>query len=152
MPLYFAYGSNMDRTAMLRRCPGSRPLGLAKFMRRRLVIMQEGYASIVRDPRASVHGVLFDLALSDVAALDRYEAVGRGLYAKMLQSVIRTPGGPVRALVYVGRSGEGGEPLRGYLEGVMAAGRQAGLPENYLQQVAMLSQPAVRMSSAAGLR
>jgi hypothetical protein len=29
MTLYFAYGSNMDRPAMKRRCPGARALGPA---------------------------------------------------------------------------------------------------------------------------
>ncbi|HEY6732614.1 MAG TPA: gamma-glutamylcyclotransferase, partial [Roseiarcus sp.] len=28
MPLYFAYGSNMDVAAMARRCPRSKALGL----------------------------------------------------------------------------------------------------------------------------
>ncbi|HLH12995.1 MAG TPA: gamma-glutamylcyclotransferase family protein, partial [Methylovirgula sp.] len=78
--LYFAYGSNMDRAAMHRRCPNSRALGRARLARHRLFIAAPGYVSIKTDPRADVHGVLYDLALSDVAALDRYEEVGRGLY------------------------------------------------------------------------
>ena len=30
MPLYFAYGANMDRAAMAERCPRSTPLGLVR--------------------------------------------------------------------------------------------------------------------------
>ena len=52
MPLYFAYGSNMDRTAMLARCPHSRPVGPARLMRHRFFVMDEGYASVLRDPAA----------------------------------------------------------------------------------------------------
>ena len=87
MPLYFAYGSNMDRAAMARRCPASRVLGLGRLNRHRLVIMREGYASVERFPTGTVWGVLWDLALSDVPALDRYEGVASGLYVKAQQPV-----------------------------------------------------------------
>src|SRR5579863_7194541 len=80
MPLYFAYGANMDRAAMAARCPRSTPLGPAALMRHRLAIMREGWLTVVRDARARAHGVLWDLALADVPALDRFEGVGAGLY------------------------------------------------------------------------
>ena len=31
MPLYFAYGSNMDVEGMTRRCPRAKPLGRARL-------------------------------------------------------------------------------------------------------------------------
>ena len=37
---------------------------------------------MVRDPRRTIWGLLWDLALSDVPALDRYEGVAGGLYVK----------------------------------------------------------------------
>lgn len=148
MPLYFAYGSNMDVAAMRRRCPASRPLGPARLARHRLAIMREGYASVVRDPRATVHGLLWDLALSDMPALDRYEGVASGLYAKLQQPVL-TGAGPRRALVYVGRGAAGGTPRPGYLEDVLAAGRAAGLPDQYLRELAMLAPARARMPEAA---
>ena len=73
MPLYFAYGGNMDVAAMAQRCPRSKPLGLARLARHRLTVMREGWLTVVRDARSDVHGVLWDLALSDVPALDRFE-------------------------------------------------------------------------------
>ncbi len=156
MPLYFAYGSNMDRAAMAVRCPRSKPLGLARLMRHRFVILQAGYASVERDPRAVVQGVLYDLALADVAALDRYEAVGHGLYSKVIQSVIRASGGPVRALVYVGRGASGGRPLPGYMEGVVAGARAAGLAEEYLAGLAraggLVAEASAPKSRLPGLR
>lgn len=132
MPLYFAYGSNMDVGAMARRCPASRPLGVARLARHRFAILQAGYATVVRDPRSTVHGLLYDLALADVHALDRYEDTGRGLYRKVVQPVLRQEGGPVQALVYIGAGASGGKPLPGYVEGVIAAARTAGLPDSYL--------------------
>ena len=84
MPLYFAYGSNMDIAAMARRCPASRPLGIARLARHRFAILQAGYATVVR------------------------------------------------ALVYIGAGRSGGQPRPGYMEGVIAAARTAGLPAAYL--------------------
>ncbi len=85
-------------------------------------------------PRRTVHGVVWDLALSDVPALDRYESLGTGLYSKINQPVVME-GGARRALVYVGRSARPGKPKPGYLEGVLAAARAWGLPSEYLYEL-----------------
>jgi Gamma-glutamyl cyclotransferase, AIG2-like len=127
MPLYFAYGSNMDAAAMARRCPRSKPIGLARLERHRLAIMREGFLTVVRAPRSTVHGLLWDLALADVPALDRYEGLSNGLYAKILQPVAAS-GGAKRALVYVGANSGPGAPNPDYMAGVLAAARGAGIP------------------------
>ncbi len=127
MPLYFAYGANMDVAAMARRCPSSKQLGLARLPRHRWIISTDGYATVLRDPRREVMGLLWDLALSDVPALDRFEDVPR-LYRKVTQPVISTAG-IRRALVYIGRSAEPGKPRSGYLEDVLRAAEAAGLPK-----------------------
>ncbi|RVU17179.1 gamma-glutamylcyclotransferase family protein [Methylobacterium oryzihabitans] len=132
MPLYFAYGSNMDRAAMARRCPGAEPVEVARLHRHRFVIMREGYASVVRDPGHTVWGLLWSLTLADIPPLDRYEGVAGGLYVKAQQPVTVAGGGVRRALIYLGRS-QGGAPRPGYLEGVVAAAREAGLPGPYLR-------------------
>ena len=138
MPVYFAYGSNMDVEAMAQRCPRSRPIGLGRLARHRITLLPEGYANVLRDPRRNVHGVIWDLALADVRALDAYEDVGRGLYRKLIQPVLRAQGGSVQALVYVGR-GEGGTPVSGYLEDVLEAARSWNLPKAYLAELAALA-------------
>ena len=88
MPLYFAYGSNMDVDAMARRCPRAKPLGAARLPRHRLAVMREGWLTATRDPRGEVHGVLWDVAFADMRALDQYEGSPSGLYAKARQPVI----------------------------------------------------------------
>jgi gamma-glutamylcyclotransferase (GGCT)/AIG2-like uncharacterized protein YtfP len=130
MPLYFAYGANMDAAAMAVRCPRSTLIGQGRLNRHRFIIMREGYASVVRDPRASVWGVVWDLALSDVSALDRYEGVASGLYAKATQP-ISVPGGAKRALIYLGGTSITGAPRPRYLESVLAAAEAAQLPPAY---------------------
>jgi gamma-glutamylcyclotransferase (GGCT)/AIG2-like uncharacterized protein YtfP len=148
MPLYFAYGSNMDRIAMAARCPGSKPLGPARLARHRFVVTAEGYASVLRDPRRTVWGLLWELALADVPALDRYESVASGLYTKLMQPVIGELGAR-RALVYVGRNPAIGQPRPGYLEGVIAAAREAGLPDDYIREIEAWSGDGATRAAAA---
>jgi gamma-glutamylcyclotransferase (GGCT)/AIG2-like uncharacterized protein YtfP len=126
MPLYFAYGANMDVASMANRCPASKPLGLARLPRHRWIISTDGYATVVKDPRKEVHGMLWDLALSDVPPLDRFEDVPR-LYRKITQTVISTKG-IRRALIYIGRASDAGRPRQGYLDDVIRAAERAGLP------------------------
>ena len=126
-PLYFAYGSNMNVIAMARRCPRSKALGLARLARHRLQVMREGWLTAVRDPRSAVHGVLWDLALSDVAALDRYEGAPQGLYAKLMQPVVAERG-PKQAIVYFGANAGPGTARPAYIAEVIAAARSWPLP------------------------
>lgn len=134
MPLYFAYGANMDIADMASRAPNSRPLGPARLPRHRFIIMKEGYASVVRDPRHAVHGLLWDLALADLRPLDKFEGVDRGLYTKIDQPVV-VDGGAKRALVYIGRSAEPGRPKAGYLEAIIAAAQELCFPAIYLGEL-----------------
>jgi gamma-glutamylcyclotransferase (GGCT)/AIG2-like uncharacterized protein YtfP len=149
MPLYFAYGANMDTSGMARRCPSSRPIGLARLPRHRWIISSDGYANVVRDPRREVQGMLWDLALSDVPTLDRFEDVPR-IYRKVMQPVISEKG-IRRALVYVGRATEPGRPRPGYLDAVIAAAEAAAL--HPAQIAAMKSfgdaRPAMRPTATA---
>jgi Gamma-glutamyl cyclotransferase, AIG2-like len=127
MPLYFAYGSNMSVQAMARRCPRSKPIGVARLERHRLAVMREGWLTAARDPRSAVHGVLWDLALSDVPALDRYEGLAQKLYGKIAQPVVAL-GGAKRALVYFGANSGPGIPRAGYIADIVAAARAWPLP------------------------
>jgi AIG2-like family len=125
----------MDVAGMEARCPRSKPLGLARLARHRLAIMREGWLTATRDARESVHGVLWDLALSDVTSLDRHEGLGEGLYTKTLQSVA-TQNGARRALIYFGANAGPGIARPDYLEIVVAAARRWRLPEVTLAALA----------------
>jgi hypothetical protein len=141
MPLYFAYGSNMDRVAMAARCPASKPFAVARLARHRFIVTREGYASVLRDPRRTVWGLLWNIAFADMPALDRYESVASGLYVKLTQPVI-TDRGARQALIYVARNAAPGQPRPGYMEGVAAAARAAGLPGDYIAEIEALSPQA----------
>ena len=147
MPLYFAYGANMDVAAMAQRCPNSKPLGLARLPRHRFIVTRDGYASVIRDPREEVHGVLWDCSLSDMRVLDKFEELASGLYVKISQPVI-VEGGAKRALVYIGRSGTVGKPRPGYMEQVIAAAKDQALPEAYIASLnRFLTKPTLDLKS-----
>jgi hypothetical protein len=117
----------MGIDAMARRCPRSKALGLARLERHRLAVMREGWLTAIRDTRSAVHGVLWDLALSDVAALDRHEALPQGLYTKETQPIIAERG-PKRAIVYFGTNAGPGVPRPAYIAEVLAAAKSWPLP------------------------
>ena len=100
--------------------------------------MREGWLTVTRDPNAVVHGLLWDLALPDMPALDRYEDLASGLYTKISQPVV-TAGGPKRALVYVGANVGPGPGDREYLAGVLAAARTLPLPDEGIATIARLA-------------
>ena len=135
MPLYFAYGSNMDAVAMRKMCPRSTPLGPARLMHHRFAILQAGYATVEPDPLASVHGLLFDVDQIDFPALDRYEGLSVGLYVRLLKSVFRDNGPVAAAFVYLGCGASGGQALPGYMECVAGLARAANFPREYVVEL-----------------
>jgi gamma-glutamylcyclotransferase (GGCT)/AIG2-like uncharacterized protein YtfP len=149
--LHFAYGSNMDRAAMRRRCPTAAAIAPARLDGWRFVITRDGYASIVPAAGDCVHGLLWQLGSRDLAALDAYEAIDRGLYRRRTLPVAGA-GGRVPALVYVARDPRAGRPRAGYQEGVVTAARAAGLPAAYVRALErwLPGRVADRRSRAAG--
>lgn len=132
MPFSFAYGANMCRRSMAQRCPGAVGVGAARLDGWRFAISRDGYATIVSDPRASVHGALWRLTEADLRALDAFERVASGLYRRAVLRVAHTDGSR-RAVVYVGREGPAGVAVGGYMaERVIPAARDWGLPAPYL--------------------
>jgi hypothetical protein len=139
VPLYFAYGSNMNAEAMARRCPRSKALGLARLERHRLAVMREGWLTAIRSPTSAVHGVLWDLALSDIPALDRHESLSQGLYTKETQPVI-AEGGPKRAIVYFGANSGPGVLRPAYIAEVLVAARSWALPAGAFEALELLAR------------
>lgn len=81
MPLYFAYGSNMDIDRMRSRCRSARPVCVSTLAKYRFGYDKPGdkcsYASIRWTGRNSdvVYGVVYHLSDNDLLRLDFYEGV-----------------------------------------------------------------------------
>jgi len=131
MTLHFAYGSNMNRALMRRRCPTAEPLGPARLDGWRFMIMRAGYASIVLASGSAVHGIVWRLSPRDLAALNAYENLERGLYVRRLLPVVIHDRRRA-ALVYVAPGRASGRPQPGYQELVVASAREWKLPDGYV--------------------
>ena len=134
MTLYFAYGSNLNRAAMARRCPGARAIGPAALEGYRFFIGIDGWGSVKPAPGDSVHGVLWRLTARDIAALHAYELLHQGLYDVRHLRCAAARGG-VTAMIYLLRRRAPGKPKPGYVEMIAASARAWKLPERYIRSV-----------------
>ncbi len=134
MTLYFAYGSNLNRAAMARRCPGAQAVGRAILDDYEFFVGIEGWGSVKPKRGARVHGVLWRLTPRDIAALHAYELLHQGLY-DVRYLPVRTGAGRRRAMIYLLRRRSAGKPKPGYVEMIAAAARGWQLPEPYVRSV-----------------
>ena len=131
MRTYFAYGSNMWRAQMNRRCPGNVWLGQAGLPDYRWIISRRGYASIVASPGDDVYGIVYGLTPTDEQALDEYEGVASGSYLKRYLPVF-TEGTYLTCLVYIDPIIAEGEPHAEYVHRINNGIRDARLPDEYV--------------------
>jgi Gamma-glutamyl cyclotransferase, AIG2-like len=134
MTLYFAYGSNMSRAAMARRCPGARAIGPAALQGYAFFVGVDGWGSVRPEPGATVHGVLWKLTPRDIAALHAYEWLHKGLY-DVRTLPVRHGARRVPAMIYLLRRRKAGRPKPGYAEMIAASARMWKLPERYARSV-----------------
>ena len=134
MKLYFAYGSNMNRSAMKRRCPGARAIGPAVLEGHRFFVGIDGWGSVIPSNGDSVHGVLWQVTPRDIAALHAYELLYQGLY-DVRHMPIRRGGRRMIAMIYLLRRRATGKPRPGYVEMIAASARGWKLPEPYIRSI-----------------
>jgi gamma-glutamylcyclotransferase (GGCT)/AIG2-like uncharacterized protein YtfP len=147
LPLYFAYGSNLDPRQMELRCPGHRVLCRAMLHDHQLAFHGEsrvwGGAIAAADPRAgaTVHGVVYELRPHDFAALDRAEGyAGPGhpgnVYERVQLSVELENSEELEVFTYI-LSGPSppGLPTRAYRWTILTGMRHHGLPADAVAAV-----------------
>ena len=137
MPLYAAYGSNLDPHRMGERCPHSPLHGTGWLVGWRLTFGGEEHgwdgalATIVQDPFEQVFVALYDVTEEDVAVLDGWESADTGLYRKTRVRVDTLNGAQV-AWAYVLDAYEGGLPSASYLGVLADAAEAAAAPADYV--------------------
>lgn len=131
MPLYFAYGSNMDRAHMTRMCPRAKAYGPARIKHYRFFITVSGHGSIAPHRGANVWGILWRVTAIDAAALDRYEDVAGGLYRQEMLPVHHDEK-LLSALVYIATDATPGRASPRYRAQVIGAAREWKLPGDYV--------------------
>ena len=137
MPLYAAYGSNLDPHRMGERCPHSPLQSTGWLVGWRLTFGGEEHgwdgalATIVQDPFEQVFVALYDVTEEDVAVLDGWESADTGLYRKTRVRVDTLNGGQV-AWAYVLDAYEGGLPSASYLGVLADAAEAAAAPADHV--------------------
>jgi len=155
MALYAAYGSNMDPSQMLQRCPSSPLAGTGWLPGWRLTFGGEdlgwegALATIVQDDRAepgatnpgtgagpesSVFVVLYDMSDADERTLDSWEGADLGVYQK-IRLRVHTVEGDTLAWMYVLDAFEGGLPSARYLGVIADSAEAADAPAEYVRDL-----------------
>ena len=137
MPLYAAYGSNLDPTRMSERCPHSplRSTGWLTGWRLTFGGEEHGWdgalVTIVQDPFEQVFVALYDVTDEDMAVLDEIEMASAGLYRKTRVRVATMAGSHV-AWAYVLDAYEGGLPSASTVGILADAAEAADAPDDYV--------------------
>jgi gamma-glutamylcyclotransferase (GGCT)/AIG2-like uncharacterized protein YtfP len=137
VPLYAAYGSNMDPARMGERCPHSplRTTGWLVGWRLTFGGEEHGWdgalATVVEDPLEQVYVAVYDVTGDDEARLDTWESADSGLYRKTKVRVDTLVGEQV-AWTYVLDAYEGGLPSAIYLGTLADAAEAADAPADYV--------------------
>ncbi|GAA1503417.1 gamma-glutamylcyclotransferase [Sphaerisporangium rubeum] len=140
MPVYAAYGSNMDPKQMAQRAPHSPMRGTGWLQGWRLTFggadvgWEGALATIAEDPEDHVFVVLYDVPEWDEPSLDQWEGAVLGLYHKVKLRVA-TLDGEVLAWFYVLDDYEGGLPSARYLGILADAAEKAGAPDDYVRDL-----------------
>jgi hypothetical protein len=139
VPLYAAYGSNMDPNQMMERAPYSPLAGTGWLVGWRMTFGGEdlgwegALATIVEEPDHQTFCVLYDVSPRDESRLDRWEGA-LGLYKK-IRLRVQTLEGSVVAWLYVLDAYEGGLPSARYIGVVADAAEAAGAPDDYVNDL-----------------
>ena len=144
---YFAYGSNMltRRLNARSRAPSAYPCGIAEapgFVVRFHKVGADGSGKctlVATDGTTAVaYGVLYDVADSDGAKLDRVEGVHTGGYLRRAVQLRRLAGGTTEAVTYVAADGHVDPtcvPFEWYRDLVVAGATEHGLPAQYVEEL-----------------
>ncbi|KWK20732.1 hypothetical protein WT77_23160 [Burkholderia stagnalis] len=138
--LNFAYGSNMLTARICDRVPSARALGVAILLGHQLrwhKASKDGSGKcdvVATAAEDSVYGVLYELALTEKASLDRAEGLGSG-YSERQVEVIFHGRKMLVSLYYATAINSTLKPYYWYKELVIAGARQHGLPPEYIHML-----------------
>ena len=141
---YFAYGSNMLTERLVVRCPSARAVSPALVDGYRLEFCkrskdQSGKATLVKATDSIVHGVLFAIDHSDVAALDRAEGAGYGYERVTVEVQVAKGNDLIDAHSYLATEIDHTlRPYSWYKALVLAGATQHGLPDAHRLEISAL--------------
>ena len=152
--LIFTYGSMMKTIELHKRCPTARNFCNALLPDHQLRFNREsknrgcGVASVVQLTGSKVWGVVYEIALTEMDALDRGEGIRpnrppeQNSYQRLSHQVVLIDGDPQRELVVelYQANPQANPPLpsKGYLQLLIDGAAAAGLPLHYQLELAAI--------------
>lgn len=127
---YIAYGSNLNKRQMKKRCPDATPIGKFTLTSARLIF--RGVADVEYAFNSVVPCGLWIISENDEKALDRYEGIDSGLYFKSEEIKLSVQGKKKSALIYLMNSEGIFPPSKGYVDTIREGYRDFGLDQKYL--------------------
>lgn len=143
VPLYAAYGSNLDPRRMAHRAPSSPVRGSGWLRGWRLTFAggdlgwDGALSTVVEDPSSMVFVMLYEVTDVDERNLDAWEGVDLGLWTK-IRVRVQTMGRQELAWVYVLDAYEGGLPSAQYLGVIADAAEAGGAPAEYVERLRLM--------------
>ena len=140
MPLYAAYGTNLDPARMVELCPHSPLRGTGWLQGWRMTFGGEelgwdgALATIVEDPFEQVFVAVYDVTREDESSMDGWEVADSGLYRKTKVRV-STMTEELVVWTYVLDAYEGGLPSASYLGVLANAAEAASAPADYVAAI-----------------
>ena len=151
--LYFCYGADMLESRIRSRCASVKVVAVARLADHRLgfygysPVWDGGLETVEPAPGHEVWGVVYALGFTDADSLDTWQGVrlnGTGSYFHYPAEATDDQGTAHEVLVYKkDLLGEPTRPSRPYLDVIVAAARQRGLPPQALESLlALPARPA----------
>jgi len=135
---YFAYGSNVSDTQMLKRCPSAKKIGIAVLLNHALCFNRKGtyrnggVASVSKKENHKVYGVLWELNPSDLQHLDKIEDTNA--YHREKYDVYLLDGSVINSNIYISYpEGSHFQPDSDYLNLIIQSSEEANLPPEYIK-------------------
>ena len=138
---YFAYGSNMCTNRLRERTPSARSVGVGSVRGHQLRWHKKSYDGsgkcdlfFTADDNHLVHGVLFEISVSEKKRLDTVEGLHQGYDEKMVEVV--TASGVIPAVTYFATViDKFRRPYEWYKRFVVEGAIEHGLSEQYVQEL-----------------
>lgn len=144
--LYIAYGSNLNKQQMERRCPTAKPIAKGWLHDYALVFQGtpfNAHANVIPAEGHEVPVVIWQITPEDEAALDRYEGVAGGYYTKEYMT-IEVAGKMRECLIYIMTPHGYGYPGTGYLQTIVQGYRDFNLDVRPLNDAVIKAREEVR--------
>ena len=126
--LYFAFGSNLNRKQIKRRCKNSRFISRHILKNYQLVFRSKyGAADIQRKKGGSVLGAIYDINKADEKKLDAYEEFPK-VYVKKYFKIWRKK----VMFYYMSNKTKQTEPSRRYLSSIIQGYKDCGYKDSHI--------------------